>query len=80
MVKDNDLPNEALVLDSPKVDWSSGPEDRRKVQLIIYTTPAQLRMIAGMLEERSEVRVNWYHTRYSFRNEKTFEEERYEES
>lgn len=67
--------HDALVLDNPKVEWSSRPEDRRKVTLIMYTTPAQLRMIAAMLEERSEVRVNWYHTRYSFRNEETFEEE-----
>lgn len=66
--------NESLDIDSPKVPWSAGAEDRRKVTFTIYTTPAELRMIAGMLEERSEVRVNWYHTRYSFRNEKTFEE------
>lgn len=65
--------DDALVVDNPKTHWSV-LEDHRKVSLTIYTTPVELRMIAGMLEERSEVRVNWYHTRYSFRNEKTFKE------
>ena len=74
MSAEREFPNEALVIDNPKVPWSAGPEDSRKVTFTIYTTPAELRMIAGMLEERSEVRVNWYHTRYSFRNEKTFEQ------
>lgn len=65
--------DDALVIDNPKAHWST-LEDRRKVTSTIYTTPAELRMIAGMLEEHTEVRVNWYHTRYSFRNEKTFQE------
>ncbi len=72
--------NEALVLDNPKVPWSAGPKDERKVQLVFYTTPAELRMIAQMLEERSEVRTNWYHTSYSFRNQKTYIEHDCEES
>lgn len=47
-------------------------EDERKVTLTIYTTPAELRSIAADLESHTEVRVNWYHTRYSFRNEQTY--------
>ena len=44
-------------------------EESMRMEMFWETTPAELRVIAGMLEREgcNQVRVNWYHTRLCFR-------------
>jgi len=43
--------------------------DKRKIELILRTTPLELRLIAEYLEQGKPVRYNWYHTRIIFAND-----------
>jgi hypothetical protein len=52
----------------------------RKVKITFVTTPAELRNIARMIEDDKSVTVNWYHTTFTFENEKAVEHPLHDDS